>query len=104
MFFTFFVLANIKAISAGNFLILGDWGGIPINPYRTEVEEYTANQMAMVASEKKSKFVVALGKSCVCLYQSLKQMLKKTVENLKISVKRDILLDLSTSFLIFCIK
>ena len=60
-----FVLITLTAIefaNADNFLILGDWGGVPIRPYTTEVEEYTAKQMATEAKEKNSKFVVALGK------------------------------------------
>jgi len=57
------VLVNIAVANAGNFLVLGDWGGIPVRPYTTTVEESTAKQMSKTAEEKESQFVVALGKN-----------------------------------------
>lgn len=57
------VLVTIELTNADNFLVLGDWGGIPIRPYKTEVEECTAKQMATEAKTKESKFVVALGEN-----------------------------------------
>lgn len=44
-----------------NFLVLGDWGGLPLYPYTTEIEEKTSKQMADVAARVNARFVVALG-------------------------------------------
>ena len=59
--FIILVCTIIGVTNAGNFLILGDWGGIPIRPYTTDIEESTANQMSVTATQKNSKFVIALG-------------------------------------------
>lgn len=50
-----------SSVRADNFLVLGDWGGLPTVPYTTLVEESTAKQMARTAEEKESKYVIALG-------------------------------------------
>ena len=55
--FIILVCTIIGVTNAGNFLILGDWGGIPIRPYTTDIEESTANQMSVTATQKNSKFV-----------------------------------------------
>ncbi|XP_066912316.1 tartrate-resistant acid phosphatase type 5-like [Clytia hemisphaerica] len=59
--FILLICTFIELTNAGNFLILGDWGGIPIRPYTTDIEESTANQMSVTATQKNSKFVIALG-------------------------------------------
>ena len=45
-----------------NFLVLGDWGGLPFTPYRTIVEKAVSKAMGTVAENVNAKFVVALGK------------------------------------------
>jgi len=44
-----------------NFLILGDWGGLPTSPYRTSVEKYIAMAMNTVATQRHTQFQIALG-------------------------------------------
>ena len=44
-----------------NFLVLGDWGGLPLSPYRTNIEKSVASGMNVVAKERNTKFQVALG-------------------------------------------
>ncbi|XP_067950931.1 tartrate-resistant acid phosphatase type 5-like [Watersipora subatra] len=44
-----------------NFLVLGDWGGLPISPYRTAIEKNVATGMNIIAGERKTQFQVALG-------------------------------------------
>ncbi|XP_071488281.1 tartrate-resistant acid phosphatase type 5-like [Diadema antillarum] len=43
------------------FLVLADWGGIPIWPYFSPFEYAVARQMGKVASRHNAKFVLALG-------------------------------------------
>lgn len=60
---TILLLLNCFIGSHGdNFLVLGDWGGSSLPPYFTNIEKSTAKQMADTASQKKTSFVLALGK------------------------------------------
>ncbi|CAH1249452.1 ACP5 [Branchiostoma lanceolatum] len=43
------------------FMVLGDWGGIPLYPYRTGVEKDVAARMGKVADSMDYKFVLGLG-------------------------------------------
>lgn len=45
-----------------DFLILGDWGGTPYEPYVTPVQVNVATMMGKTAANVMAKFVVALGK------------------------------------------
>ena len=45
-----------------DFLILGDWGGTPYEPYVTPVQVNVAQMMGKIAANVMAKFVVALGK------------------------------------------
>lgn len=45
-----------------DFLVLGDWGGLPDQPFTTDIEEHTAKQMSITAHNTSASFVVALGK------------------------------------------
>lgn len=45
-----------------NFILIGDWGGMPFFPYRTPVESAVAKQMGKSADETGAQFVVALGR------------------------------------------
>ena len=45
-----------------NFLVLGDWGGLPYSPYRTDVEKAVSKAMGTVAENINAQFIVALGK------------------------------------------
>jgi len=44
-----------------NFLILGDWGGLPSSPYRTPTEKHIAAAMNRAAMERRTQFQIALG-------------------------------------------
>lgn len=44
-----------------NFLVLGDWGGLPTSPYRTYIEKYVAKAMNTIATEHSTQFQLALG-------------------------------------------
>ncbi|XP_065669771.1 tartrate-resistant acid phosphatase type 5 isoform X2 [Hydra vulgaris] len=44
-----------------NFLVLGDWGGLPTAPFSTDIENGTSKQMSIIADKYKVDFVVALG-------------------------------------------
>ncbi|OQV22226.1 Tartrate-resistant acid phosphatase type 5 [Hypsibius exemplaris] len=44
-----------------NFLVLGDWGGLPVTPYHTAVELAIAKQMGSTAETLNSQFTLALG-------------------------------------------
>ena len=44
-----------------DFLILGDWGGTPYEPYVTPVQVNVAQMMGKTAANVMAKFVVALG-------------------------------------------
>lgn len=44
-----------------NFLVLGDWGGLPTSPYRTNIEKSVANGMNNIAADKNTQFQLALG-------------------------------------------
>ena len=61
------VMTTFELTNASNFLVLGDWGGVPIRPYTTDIEECTAKQMATEAKAKDSQFVVALSKKNIKL-------------------------------------
>jgi tartrate-resistant acid phosphatase type 5 len=43
------------------FLAMGDWGGLPVYPYRTVIEQRVAKQMTETAEENDSKFQLAIG-------------------------------------------
>ncbi|XP_071953999.1 tartrate-resistant acid phosphatase type 5-like [Antedon mediterranea] len=43
------------------FLVLADWGGLPISPYFTPIEVSVAKVMGDIATNYKSEFVLALG-------------------------------------------
>ena len=47
--------------SALNFVVIGDWGGVPIFPYYTPSEKDVAKAMGNVAEKVNSNFTVALG-------------------------------------------
>lgn len=55
----------IAACNAGDnslaFLVIGDWGGLPLAPYATYVEQSCAKQMGLKAKENKTDFTLALG-------------------------------------------
>ena len=72
MFCAYTVLVSLSAIYTStecdqdeglNFMVLGDWGGLPTIPYTTDVETSVAKMMAKTAEEMNAQFVVALGKS-----------------------------------------
>lgn len=44
-----------------NFLVLGDWGGLPFTPYRTFIEKDVAQSMEAMATQYNTSFQVALG-------------------------------------------
>ena len=44
-----------------DFLVIGDWGGIPFYPYNTEIENSVAGQMSRYALNNNIQFVLALG-------------------------------------------
>lgn len=43
------------------FFLIGDWGGLPIFPYRTIVQKKVANFMHKVSNEKDVNFILGLG-------------------------------------------
>lgn len=44
-----------------NFVILGDWGGLPAPVYTTELQKDVADSMGKTAADVNAKFVIALG-------------------------------------------
>lgn len=44
-----------------NFVVLGDWGGQPEEPYTTDAEREVAEQMGKTAASVGSQFTLALG-------------------------------------------
>lgn len=44
-----------------NYLVIGDWGGLPFYPYKTYIEEGIAKKIGVVAETLNSKLVLALG-------------------------------------------
>lgn len=55
---------NIILASASdnlNFVVIGDWGGVPFPPYTTPGQKQTAVGMGIVANEINAEFIVALG-------------------------------------------
>jgi len=44
-----------------NFLVIGDWGGLPDSPFTTEIEKAIARQMGKFATNNDIRFVLALG-------------------------------------------
>lgn len=44
-----------------NFLVIGDWGGLPVEPYTTEVEKAIAREMGKFATANDVQFLLALG-------------------------------------------
>ena len=63
----FYFVLNQCALASGldsgalNFLVIGDWGGLPYSPYTTGVQVANAKMMGLVANQTNSSFVVALG-------------------------------------------
>ena len=47
-----------------SFVVVGDWGGLPVSPYYTEAQADVNISMNNVAEEINSNFVVALGDIC----------------------------------------
>mgnify|MGYP001796982896 CR=1 FL=1 len=43
------------------FLVLGDWGGLPVSPYRTFIEKSVALSLETIASMYDTQFQVTLG-------------------------------------------
>ncbi|KAJ8404152.1 hypothetical protein AAFF_G00339250 [Aldrovandia affinis] len=43
------------------FLAVGDWGGLPLPPYTTPIEQATAREMGRAAQEMGADFVLSLG-------------------------------------------
>lgn len=50
-----------NSTDAVNFIVMGDWGGLPIVPYYSPFEKATASAMAQVAKYNHSKYIFALG-------------------------------------------
>ena len=44
-----------------NFLVIGDWGGLPTSPFTTEIEKAVSKQMAKFVVHNNITFVLALG-------------------------------------------
>lgn len=44
-----------------NFVVIGDWGGLPESPYTTAVETAIAKEMAKFVKLNSVQFVLALG-------------------------------------------
>lgn len=63
--FTFIVLQYLTPTTSSNdgldFLVLGDWGGLPTSPYITKNEVAISKQMKKTAMNSTSQFVIALG-------------------------------------------
>jgi tartrate-resistant acid phosphatase type 5 len=51
----------ISQKSTVSFVALGDWGGLPIYPFRTLVEQAVAKQMSQLAHAHDTQFQLALG-------------------------------------------
>ena len=43
------------------FFVIGDWGGLPVYPYRTYIEKTTSDTMTAMAKMYNTKFQMALG-------------------------------------------
>ena len=43
------------------FLVIGDWGGLPYFPYRTPIESAVAYRLSLYAAKHNIEFVLALG-------------------------------------------
>lgn len=55
---------RVKFITASNeasFFVIGDWGGLPVFPYRTIIENSVSKQMTNLAQEHNAQFQLALG-------------------------------------------
>ena len=59
LFFTTCII--ISSAETVNFLIIGDWGGLPDFPYRTPIEWAVGKQMGKLADKLNAQFVLALG-------------------------------------------
>lgn len=42
-------------------MVIGDWGGLPLSPFTTEIEKAVAHQMGKFADDNNIQFVLALG-------------------------------------------
>ena len=52
---------NFAGDESVNFLVIGDWGGLPVTPYTTAVEQAIARQMGKFATSHDVQFILALG-------------------------------------------
>jgi len=51
----------VLADASWNFLVMGDWGGLPFIPYKSTAEVDTATGMGTVSAAENSSYVLALG-------------------------------------------
>ncbi|XP_039254220.2 tartrate-resistant acid phosphatase type 5-like [Styela clava] len=56
-----FVERISNSTDALNFIVMGDWGGLPVVPYYSPFEKATASAMAQVARYNDSRYIFALG-------------------------------------------
>ncbi|XP_076089661.1 tartrate-resistant acid phosphatase type 5-like [Mytilus galloprovincialis] len=57
----FLHFASCLAVDSLRFLVMGDWGGLPTNPYTTSIETGTAKAMGALTSTYGTQFNLALG-------------------------------------------
>ena len=76
----FLVLVNMISTSVSNkhndglnFFVLGDWGGLPIYPYTTKIEQSVSERMSKTAEDVSPQFVLALGKCAVTVSWEVSQ-------------------------------
>ena len=55
------LLSPCFAVDSLRFLVMGDWGGLPVHPYKTSIESGTAKGMADLTSRYGTQFNLALG-------------------------------------------
>ncbi|KFM74008.1 Tartrate-resistant acid phosphatase type 5, partial [Stegodyphus mimosarum] len=55
------VFSDVSCSSSLKFVMLGDWGGLPIFPYKTFVELSVGREMSYLASKVGVDFILALG-------------------------------------------
>jgi tartrate-resistant acid phosphatase type 5 len=51
----------LKTNNEVSFLVIGDWGGLPVYPFRTLIEEAVSKTMNSIAQQYDTKFQLALG-------------------------------------------
>eukprot|EP00930_Biecheleria_cincta_P057874 TRINITY_DN43745_c0_g1_i1.p1 TRINITY_DN43745_c0_g1~~TRINITY_DN43745_c0_g1_i1.p1 ORF type:complete len:353 (-),score=45.20 TRINITY_DN43745_c0_g1_i1:5-1063(-) len=60
--FAFFaLLLAIPAAGTLDFMVIGDWGGLPLWPYKTPGEVGVAHELGLLASKHDAKYTLALG-------------------------------------------